>query len=404
MPYGGGPVQRDMGASLGATEVNEMLQKMRLGECLTLINGRAYKRSELLDEGTPVIRIQNLNGGKNWYYSDLELPEDKYCSKGDLLFAWSATFGPFFWNGDRGIYHYHIWKVIPNDQYLNGRYAYYMLQSITAKIKSAAHGSSMPHYGKGFMEKLEVSLPPIDEQKRIAAILDKANEIEVAVKITHNKQRDMIHSTFLEMFGDPNLNPMNWDENTLESLCVEKVGVKAGPFGSSLKKEMYSEMGYKIYGQEQVIAGDHTIGDYYIPEDVYQKLQSCKVESGDLLISLVGSIGRTLVIPNDFESGIINPRLLRIRTRRELIHPDFLKVFLALPEIQLRLMGNSHEQTMPVLNGRIMKKISIITPPLSLQEKFLESLNNIEKMSQRSDRMMNESSKLSKAITQDLLS
>jgi len=272
-----------------------------------------------------------------------------------------------------------------------------------AQVRSTAVGAAQPGINATKLKKMQIPLPPIEEQKRIAAILDKANEIEEAVKIIQNKQGDIIRSVFLEIFGDPNLNPMNWDEYTLESLCIEKVGVKAGPFGSSLKKEMYTETGYKIYGQEQVIAESHTIGDYYIPEDVYQRLKSCKVESGDLLISLVGSIGRTLVIPDVFEPGIINPRLLRIRTKRELIHPDFLKILLALPEIQLRLMGSSHGQTMPVLNGRIMKKVSITTPPLSLQKKFLERLDNIDKMLQRTDRMVDESYKLAKSITQELL-
>jgi len=272
-----------------------------------------------------------------------------------------------------------------------------------AQVRSTAVGAAQPGINATKLKKMQIPLPPIEEQKRIAAILDKANEIEEAVKIIQNKQGDIIRSVFLEIFGDPNLNPMNWDEYTLESLCIEKVGVKAGPFGSSLKKEMYTETGYKIYGQEQVIAESHTIGDYYIPEDVYQRLKSCKVESGDLLISLVGSIGRTLVIPDVFEPGIINPRLLRIRTKRELIHPDFLKILLALPEIQLRLMGSSHGQTMPVLNGRIMKKVSITTPPLSLQKKFLERLDNIDKMLQRTDRMVDASYKLAKSITQELL-
>ena len=81
----------------------------RLGDVITLINGRAYKKPEMLAEGTPILRIQNLNGGENWLYSDLDLPEDKYCEKGDLLYAWSATFGPYWSRWDhKVIYHYHI--------------------------------------------------------------------------------------------------------------------------------------------------------------------------------------------------------------------------------------------------------------------------------------------------------
>lgn len=75
----------------------------QLGEVATLINGRAYKQEELLTAGaTPVLRVGNFFTNKNWYYSDLKLEENKYCETGDLLYAWSASFGP------KSIFHYHI--------------------------------------------------------------------------------------------------------------------------------------------------------------------------------------------------------------------------------------------------------------------------------------------------------
>jgi type I restriction enzyme S subunit len=108
----------------------------------------------------------------------------------------------------------------------------------------------------------------------------------------------------------------SWNQFLLANLGVDgRATIKAGPFGSALKKEFYIAKGYKIYGQEQVISGDPFYGDYYIDQEKYKKLQSCSVERGDLLISLVGTIGKVLVIPEGAEPGIINPRLLRISLR-----------------------------------------------------------------------------------------
>ena len=93
----------------------------KLGEVATLINGKAYKKHELLDEGpVPVLRVGNFFSNRSWYYSDLELPEDKYCHNGDLLYAWSASFGPKIWDGEKAIYHYHIWKVVLSKYIVNG--------------------------------------------------------------------------------------------------------------------------------------------------------------------------------------------------------------------------------------------------------------------------------------------
>ncbi|ANV98962.1 hypothetical protein LMTR13_00905 [Bradyrhizobium icense] len=145
---------------------------------LTLVNGRAYKQDELLENGTPVVRIQNLNGGSNWYYSDLNLPDDKYCENGDLLFAWSATFGPYFWSGCRAIYHYHIWKVLPSPL-LDKKYAFYLLQNITEKVKASGRGISMIHVTKSGMEAWEVDSGPekLFDEERVAKLVTRIRAI-----------------------------------------------------------------------------------------------------------------------------------------------------------------------------------------------------------------------------------
>jgi type I restriction enzyme, S subunit len=145
-----------------------------LSDLVTVLNGRAYKQNELLSAGTPVLRVGNLFTSDRWYYSDLLLDDNKYCKKGDLIFAWSASFGPFIWDREKVIYHYHIWKLpLHSEADFDKLYLFNLLLQKTREIKEAGHGISMIHMTKDKMELLQVPLPPLAEQHRIVAKVDE---------------------------------------------------------------------------------------------------------------------------------------------------------------------------------------------------------------------------------------
>jgi len=151
-------------------------QTMRLDEVCSFINGRAYSKEELLQTGKyPVLRVGNFFTNNHWYFSDLELDDDKYCDNGDLLYAWSASFGPRIWTGSKVIFHYHIWKVIPKFDKITKDFLFHLLAWDTEEIKSAyGTGATMMHVGKGSIENRIVAVPTLAEQHCIVAILDEA--------------------------------------------------------------------------------------------------------------------------------------------------------------------------------------------------------------------------------------
>lgn len=165
-------------------------EERTLGDVSRFLNGRAYKQNELLSEGTyPVLRVGNFFTNPDWYHSDLELPEDKYCETGDLLYAWSASFGPRIWRGGKVIYHYHIWKVLPSAQ-ISKLFLFHLLDWDVERIKNAqGSGIAMMHITKQAMEERPFSLPSLPEQTKIAnffSALDRKVE-SVANQITHTQ-------------------------------------------------------------------------------------------------------------------------------------------------------------------------------------------------------------------------
>jgi type I restriction enzyme S subunit len=156
--------------------------KMTLGQAATFYNGRAYKQEELLDSGKfPVLRVGNFFTNKNWYYSDLELDETKYCDDGDLLYAWSASFGPRVWHGGKVIYHYHIWKV-EERRGIDRQFLFITLENETDRMKAqSANGLGLLHITKGTIEGWESSFPPQPaEQQRIASCLTSLDDLIAA--------------------------------------------------------------------------------------------------------------------------------------------------------------------------------------------------------------------------------
>ena len=155
----------------------------KLKEVSTLLNGRAYKQNELLDEGKyKVLRVGNFFTNNTFYYSDLELDSDKYCDNGDLLFAWSASFGAFIWEGDKVIYHYHIWKVLFNESYLNKIFYQYLLNTMTRSFMKDVHGIGMVHLTKVGMEQYDLPLPPLPLQQHFAKKIEAIEKQKALIK------------------------------------------------------------------------------------------------------------------------------------------------------------------------------------------------------------------------------
>ncbi|WYJ89500.1 type I restriction enzyme, S subunit [Enterococcus sp. 9E7_DIV0242] len=138
---------------------------------MNFLNGKAYKQQELLDSGKyRVLRVGNFNTNDRWYYSDLELEENKYANNGDLLYLWATNFGPEIWNEERVIYHYHIWKLQLLSNELDKQYLYTWLLTDKERIKQATNGTTMVHVTKGNMEQREFQYPTdIVEQQKLGS-------------------------------------------------------------------------------------------------------------------------------------------------------------------------------------------------------------------------------------------
>lgn len=178
---------------------------------------------------------------------------------------------------------------------------------------------------------------------------------------------------------DVGVIPEDWGTYTLNSLGSGGIPpIKAGPFGSSLTKATYVSDGYKVYGQEQVIRGDHSYGDYFITRTKYLELESCAVRAGDVLLSLVGTAGKLLVIPECAPPGIINPRLIRFSFDRSRVDSQFFRFLFESDQVQAKLARQAQGGTMGVLNASNLRSFHIQLPLLHEQRAIAEALSDVD--------------------------
>ncbi|MBO5632363.1 MAG: restriction endonuclease subunit S, partial [Aeriscardovia sp.] len=216
---------------------------MKVKDICTLQNGRAFKPEDWGLEGLPIVRIQNLNdeNAPFNYYSG-EYSQIHEINNGDLLFSWSGTpgtsFGAFRWYRGKGVLNQHIFKVLPKID-VDLDYLKYAFNGNIDSIIAKAHGGvGLQHITKKELDEIEVPILPKEKQISVVGILQHAETIIFKRKLQLSSLDDLIKARFVEMFGDPFSNPLNWE---CISFKESSLRLSDGPFGSNLKSEHYSE-------------------------------------------------------------------------------------------------------------------------------------------------------------------
>jgi len=330
------------GWNLSGERYNERIDKVtkfitvELKEVCQVINGRAYKQEELLQQGKyKVLRVGNFFSNRGWYYSDLELEEDKYCANGDLLYAWSASFGPKIWDGDKTIFHYHIWKLIPDENRIDKNFLYHILDAETDSIKAqGGRGIAMMHITKEGMEKRIIPLPPLGVQKEIVA------EIEGWQKIIDGA-RQVVENYKPQIEIDP-----EWPQLELGDVLELQRGY-------DLPKDKFLNGEYPVVGSNGII-GFHN---------------QFKHPKPGVVTGRSGTIGKVHFINEDYWPH--NTSLFVSDFKYN--YPKF--IFYLLQSVDLKSLGE-RTSAVPSLDRKNAYRLKVYLPPLQVQIEISKALDD----------------------------
>ena len=368
---------------------NEDWKQRKLGDIATFLNGRAYSQDELQSSGKyKILRVGNFYTNDSWYYSDMELGEKFYANKGDLLYTWSATFGPHIWEGDKVIYHYHIWKIALTE-FLDKMFALQLLEQDKSNLLNNLNGSTMVHMTKLGMESKQVIIPnSLEEQAKIGSFFTQLDNTitlqQRKLELLKNQKK-----AFLEkMFPKEGENVPEIRFSGFSDAWKQR---KLGDIATFLNGRAYSQDELQSSGKYKILrVGNFYTNDswYYSDMELGEKFYANK---GDLLYTWSATFG-----PHIWEGDkvIYHYHIWKIALTEFL---DKMFALQLLEQDKSNLLNNLNGSTMVHMTKLGMESKQVIIPnsleeqakigsfftqldnTITLQQRKLEILKNIKK-------------------------
>jgi len=199
--------------------------------------------------------------------------------------------------------------------------------------------------------------------------------------------------------------PQEWQVRELCDIVMkDRNAIKRGPWGGSIKKEIFVKSGYKVYEQKNVIHNDFSIGTYFITEGKFDELKDFAIKEGDILLTAAGTIGKTTIVPTNFQPGIINQALIKISLDQNIMLRSYFKFLFDHVDFQIKILSSSHGATMKNFSSvSVLKSINLPTPSVAEQEKIISVISTIDQTIKRTDGIIAETQELKKGLMQRLL-
>ena len=374
-------------------------KQIKLGDAATFHNGYAFKPSDWSTSGKEIIRIQNLTkGSSQTNYFKGELPNKYRVSNGDILISWSGSLGVYEWQKGDAWLNQHLFKVVFDKEEIDKSFFKHLMNISIEKLETQVHGATMKHITKKNFDDFIIPLPPLDQQKKIASILDAADTYRQKTKALISKYDELTQSLFLDMFGDPVKNEKGWEVNSGKNV-FKLIG------GAAFKSKDYTSFGIPLIRIGTVNKSFFDSAQLtFLPYSFEESYSRYIVYPSDLLITLTGTVGKddygnAFALTNEYEKYLLNQRVAKICSS-ENYNLVFLKFFLKQKKVKNELIGVSRGVRQANLSNEDFYKLEVIEPPLSIQTQFAERVKAIEQQKAKAQESLEKAEELFNSLLQ----
>ena len=345
----------------------------QLEELVDFFSGNAWKAQHFCDEpnGMPIIRIQNVNAEheKEFKYWPHSFDERFLINQGDIILTLSGSFRVAVWSGPKALLNQRIVKLTPR-QGIEPSWLLHVIQFLIKDIEHLGRHALINNVPLSALRQLKVSLPPLDEQRRIAAILDQADALLRKRRKAIETIRQLRRSVFDQLFGDPDKNPKNWPVSPISALT------ESTQYGTSSKAGNEGQFPILRMGN-MTYAGDWKLDDLKYIDLVEKDLEKFTVKDGDILFNRTNSpdlVGKSAVF-KEHRIYAFAGYLVRLRLNH-LAHPEYVSAYLNSTHGKATLRGMCKSIIgMANINAKELTTIQLLVPPIELQIKFAQTID-----------------------------
>ena len=293
----------------------------------------------------------------------------------------------------------------PSKSKLDPKYLRYWVESIpfVDEMTRLATGASYPAVSDAIIKASRIPLPPLPTQRRIAAVLDKAQALVANDRRTLAVYDQLAKSLFLEMFGDPVRNERGWEKKSMRDV-VERIS--DGPFGSNLKSDHYADAGIRVIRLSNVGVGVFIDEDKaYVREDHFEKIRKYSCGPGDVLVATMGTPNiRACKFPDHLKVAIHKADNILVRPRKGVVLDDYMVGLFNSPSILSMAENDMHGQTRTRISMGQIAKWEIPVPPISVQVRYQKAIAAEERLKLSSETSLRRSEGLFGSLLQQAFS
>lgn len=345
----------------------------KLPELCSIQYGYAFDSTCFTEDSTylPLVRIRDVKRGYSETFYSGNYPNDYIIDNGSLLVGMDGEFNIARWKGGKALLNQRVCKITARKT-VDEEYLRFALTKALKEIENRTSFVTVKHLSAKELNRLEIDIPDYRVQISISGTLTKIENIIFTRQQQLQKLDELVKARFVELFGDTVLNPFGWEKALLSTVCDVRDGTHDSP--------SYYETGYPLVTSKNVSSGKINLTDCsLICESDFKKInERSKVDTGDIIMPMIGTIGKPVIVDIEPNFAIKNVALIKFKDSSRVLNA-YVRALLMSDYFEDAVLSKVRGGTQKFISLGDIRKLCVLVPPMEKQEQFVMFVNQVDK-------------------------